>query len=65
MVFYVAVGLHFLRVNGGVHVDDREKVVARLDHRGSEQRAALPDRDQDGTVWVCAGQSVLHRSLFV
>ena len=59
------VGLRFLRVDGNLHAVGRQKVVAGLDHRGREQRAALPDRHQDGTVWFCASESLLHRSVFI
>jgi len=62
---YVAVGLHFLRVDGYLHSLNRQKVVARLDHRGREQCAHLPDRHQDGTVWFRSSQSLLHRSVFL
>jgi hypothetical protein len=62
---YVAVGLHFVRVDGYLHVVGRQKIVARLDHRWRKQCAHLPDRHQDLTVWFRSSESLLYRSVFI
>jgi hypothetical protein len=62
---HVAVGLHFLRVDGDLDPVGRQKVVARLDRRGCEQCAYLSDWYQDGTVWLRSSESLLHRALLI
>ena len=62
---YVAIGLYFLPINSSLHSIGRQKVVARLGSGRGEQRADLPDRFQDGTVWVHPSQSLLHRFVFL
>lgn len=64
-VTYLAVGLHFVHVDGYLHAVGRQKIVARLDHRWRKQCAHLPDRHQDCTVWFRSSQSLLYRSVFI
>jgi len=62
---HVALGLHFLRVDGHLHPVGRQKVVARLGRRGCKQCAYLPDWHQDGTIWFRPSKSVLHRAVLI